>query len=1162
MALTLEETKKLDKLNFANGGGYSDFLSGVEKQDPSNDKFLFIGLGGKGCATIKSLKTEVYKKIKCPKGKDKPDNFEYLAIDSDKNSLEQMKKGGLGERGLSDTSQDQEVFGLSNESLVKILKGKGALPENITAWMNPTLSPEYTEQGAKGIRQAGRALLFGSEINDLWTYIERKLSNLHNNIQNGQDLNVYVFAGVGGGTGSGTIIDIPYIVREIAKKKGWEVRVYGYIFLPDTYTVEGKSAGHIVANCYAALQEIDMLMNLPYAGGTGKFKAKYHTGYEVESTEAIFKSCVLVSGKRGDGLVPEPDKFSKRVVIDNVISLVGQTKADSNTMLAHSFLDNRETVVRSAVNEFNEKVPRNAYFQYLGIGIGAVELPLDQMMAYVAKGVVDKMEEGWNKHATQQDADLTLRNYGLEPSIVGSQMMREVSLFHYDKAMKKGITKEMVYNGEWYQKIRKQWEEKNNDLFTKWNNERQIRTSAIADNIERDFQARFTEPDFGIYFLKELLASRRVKENPLNGVLERIRKDYEEGLQTLINGARDGKEIALTNMRRIENGHPLRCPFDEYGKACVDSLVWENVEYLYNHYVRECLNEAIADLEKKIEEVEKFISIFEYLKEIVKKNYDMVMAGKMPPHAIYASQLLDFSKSEDDKSVKATKDYLDGLLLQKTSAGLVTTFEMKVLEDREKRKILEDKQNDKKEFEAIPLFVNFLENEFAPLVRLSLEQFLTMKYDANTMAEAIKKMCDQLKLDAGIIFPSGSCLSISDLPSNNWIIVPADAGQVKTAVENYIASVPDANVATSQDRNSIYWYNLIAGIPLFALKDIYSYEKEYKEKQQNMNKGVHLSETETENWKEFPLLNNRELWKNEGYYDKEEVDYEESVQRNTDCFLESGLIQEIKENKDNYGFYKAYVLDDVTLEHGRKKILEWCEKTYMQSPHLDENGLIDTKSELVNAMNQFCNKDGHNMQEVYIQNDSMWFVIKDKAGLYKAMRMQIFLYKKLCKTFELYQKCKNMIDEKNKILAEAKKLNIDTNRFANLVKAGIIQMDEKCAFYEDSTGKQTLITKYITLESWQKKFVVYSVFKKFCEKTDDRILTELDGDYQAFLKKVGEDDDIAEVYEERGEALAAKADEAVDQLNKVATQNDFATIGKADMPDVLSDFYKRLRLYC
>ena len=43
MALTAEEKKRLDKLGFANGGGYSDFLTGVQKQNPSTDKFLFIG---------------------------------------------------------------------------------------------------------------------------------------------------------------------------------------------------------------------------------------------------------------------------------------------------------------------------------------------------------------------------------------------------------------------------------------------------------------------------------------------------------------------------------------------------------------------------------------------------------------------------------------------------------------------------------------------------------------------------------------------------------------------------------------------------------------------------------------------------------------------------------------------------------------------------------------------------------------------------------------------------------------------------------------------------------------------------------------------------------------------------------------------------------------
>ena len=57
-------------------------------------------------------------------------------------------------------------------------------------------------------------------------------------------------------------------------------------------------------------------------------------------------------------------------------------------------------------------------------------------------------------------------------------------------------------------------------------------------------------------------------------------------------------------MNRIENGHYVFFPFDEYGEACVKRLVWEDMEYLYDHHVRKCLDEAIADLEGKIDEVQ------------------------------------------------------------------------------------------------------------------------------------------------------------------------------------------------------------------------------------------------------------------------------------------------------------------------------------------------------------------------------------------------------------------------------------------------------------------------------------------------------------------------------------------------------------------------------
>ena len=58
MALTIKEKEKLDQLDFATGGGFSDFLTSKKKLAPTGSKILFVGLGGKGCKTVASIKTE------------------------------------------------------------------------------------------------------------------------------------------------------------------------------------------------------------------------------------------------------------------------------------------------------------------------------------------------------------------------------------------------------------------------------------------------------------------------------------------------------------------------------------------------------------------------------------------------------------------------------------------------------------------------------------------------------------------------------------------------------------------------------------------------------------------------------------------------------------------------------------------------------------------------------------------------------------------------------------------------------------------------------------------------------------------------------------------------------------------------------------------------
>lgn len=109
MALTEEQIKRLDKLDFSLGGGFADFMENENKWNVSKDKFLFVGLGGKGSQTVAKLKTEICKQLICDKETRKPKNVEYLAIDSSIDDLEKLCKKSFGQVGLSVDPTNPEV---------------------------------------------------------------------------------------------------------------------------------------------------------------------------------------------------------------------------------------------------------------------------------------------------------------------------------------------------------------------------------------------------------------------------------------------------------------------------------------------------------------------------------------------------------------------------------------------------------------------------------------------------------------------------------------------------------------------------------------------------------------------------------------------------------------------------------------------------------------------------------------------------------------------------------------------------------------------------------------------------------------------------------------------------------------------------------------------
>ena len=101
MVLNKLQQEGLDMLDLSKGGGFINFTSNQNRLETQEHKFLFVGLGGKGSATIARLKTEACRQFELEGGKKRPKNFEYLAIDTDMTHLDELARPKYGEIGLS-----------------------------------------------------------------------------------------------------------------------------------------------------------------------------------------------------------------------------------------------------------------------------------------------------------------------------------------------------------------------------------------------------------------------------------------------------------------------------------------------------------------------------------------------------------------------------------------------------------------------------------------------------------------------------------------------------------------------------------------------------------------------------------------------------------------------------------------------------------------------------------------------------------------------------------------------------------------------------------------------------------------------------------------------------------------------------------------------------
>ncbi len=378
-------------------------------------RYLIISLGGTGADALFGIK----KKFEDILPKDQyEESVKLLAIDTCSDTKQCTKKivaeDGSEQVEIIDTLSDQQFFFLSGAAARNVVTHSVGMVED---WINPDLPAMIkndqdllTGTGASAVRQIGRVTLFPQNtVEALQGRISYLVSQLTDTTAD--KLKVMIVSGISGGTGSGTIIDISYLIRHFIENMpgsiGKRTQYAGFILLPPT----GRSTNPTDIkkgnqNGYAALKEINQFMTL--AEREEIYSHKY-AGITVKSDKNLFDVCYLMDGvAHGVSMGSNARDFVVNVVAECMVDMLTSQPVDGSApQTVDAFMNDASTYAGAMVRSKSENdAPRDADYRYCAIGHCEAEIPVALMKAYIAQKVFEKMYNVFKKCNTVEPKDV------------------------------------------------------------------------------------------------------------------------------------------------------------------------------------------------------------------------------------------------------------------------------------------------------------------------------------------------------------------------------------------------------------------------------------------------------------------------------------------------------------------------------------------------------------------------------------------------------------------------------------------------------------------------------------------------------------------------------------------------------------------------------------
>ena len=387
--------KVYSKLLLSAGGGI--ISTQQQANQVGNTATVLIGLGGTGIDCLRTIKTQVYSRLKPDDPGEvvpKYSHIRFIGVDSDNQSVLDI----YNTKNKNLPLEYSEFFhisskGIKNQDLLKLQEFEWFRQENICV-------TDFGRVEASGIRQISRFMMMNKS--DMFM---RTVTSTINSAKSGlanATVNVHILAGISGATGSGSFLDVCYMVRHIAEQIGG-VTIFGYFFLPDVNlsripTGDNLTRAYVPKIAYAAMQELDYCMQIKENGGA--FSQEYQGHRRIEWKEAPVDMCHLISATNVKGeLIPNAYKYAMNVTAEYIMNFLIASSGD--VLGLPSQLANYCAKVTQA-NWLKEQVFN---LKYCTLGAASVGIPIREINTYLASELFERFSTIESNTPTKADVE-------------------------------------------------------------------------------------------------------------------------------------------------------------------------------------------------------------------------------------------------------------------------------------------------------------------------------------------------------------------------------------------------------------------------------------------------------------------------------------------------------------------------------------------------------------------------------------------------------------------------------------------------------------------------------------------------------------------------------------------------------------------------------------